>query len=337
MQTPSPRPETRAPRPWPLAPGPRSRPWLQALPFLLPNLLGFLVFTLLPVLACFGLSFTEYRLAPISSFREATQQIHFVGLENFARLLGWHHEAGRVVANDTEFWRYLGNTLFLMLGIPLSILGSLGLALLLNQRLRGITLFRTIYFLPTVSSAVAVVIVWKWIFHQQPNEIGLLNSFLMSLGMHNPPDWLGATAWAKPAFIIMALWVGIGGYNCVLYLAGLQGIPEELYEAAALDGAGAWARLRHITWPMLSPTTFFVATMSVIAGFQGSFLFAAAFLMTGGGPAGATTTLMLYIYNYAIAWHQLGYAAAVAVVLFVLVFGVTVLNWRYGQRLVHYA
>ena len=270
MQTPSPRPETRDPRPWPLAPGPRSRPWLQALPFLLPNLLGFLVFTLLPVLACFGLSFTEYRLAPISSFREATQQIHFVGVENFTRLLGWHHEAGRVVANDSEFWRYLGNTLFLMLGIPLSIIGSLGLALLLNQRLRGITLFRTIYFLPTVSSAVAVVIVWKWIFHQQPNEIGLLNSFLMSLGMHNPPDWLGATAWAKPAFIIMALWVGIGGYNCVLYLAGLQGIPEELYEAAALDGAGAWARLRHITWPMLSPTTFFVATMSVIAGFQGS-------------------------------------------------------------------
>jgi multiple sugar transport system permease protein len=314
--------DSRSPGPRPLAPG----PFLQALPFLLPNLLGFLVFTFLPVLACFGLSLTEYRLSPISSFREATQQIHFVGLHNFARLL-----------HDTEFWRYLGNTLFLMLGIPLSVLGSLLLALLLNQRLRGITLFRTIYFLPTVSSAVAVVIVWKWILHQQPNEVGLLNSFLMTLGVSHPPDWLGSIAWAKPAFILMALWVGIGGYNCVLYLAGLQGIPEELYEAAALDGAGAWARLRHITWPMLSPTTFFVATMSVIAGFQGSFLFAAAFLMTGGGPAGATTTLMLYIYNNAIAWHDLGYAAAVAVVLFLLVLGATLLNWRYGQRLVHYA
>ncbi len=312
------------------------RAWRQALPFLLPNLLGFLVFTFLPVLACFGLSFTEYRLAPLSSLHDLARQVHFVGFDNFVRLLGWHHEGGRLVANDTEFWRYLGNTCFLLLGIPLSILGSFLLALLLNQKLRGITLFRTIYFLPTVSSAVALVIVWKWVFHQQPNEVGLLNSLLLALGLHSPPDWLGSPLWAKPAFILMALWAGIGGYNCVLYLAGLQGIPEELYEAAALDGAGAWARLRHITWPMLSPTTFFVGTMSVIAGFQGSFLFAAAFLMTGGGPAGATTTLMLYIYNSAIAWHQLGYAAAIATVLFTLVLAVTLVNWRYGQRRVHY-
>ncbi len=312
------------------------RAWLQALPFLLPNLLGFLIFTFLPILACFGLSLTDYGLSPISSWRQLSEQVHFVAAANFFRLLGWHGEAGHLAANDSEFWRYLGNTLFLMLGIPLSIVGSLLLALLLNQRLRGITLFRTIYFLPTVSSAVAVVIVWKWIFHQQPNEIGLLNSMLMSLGVAHPPDWLGSLAWAKPAFIIMALWAGVGGYNCVLYLAGLQGIPEELYEAAALDGATAWTRLRHITWPLLSPTTFFVVTMSIIAGFQGSFLFAAAFLMTGGGPAGATTTLMLYIYNYAVAWHQLGYASSIACVLFLLVFSFTLLNWRYGQRLVHY-
>jgi len=313
------------------------RDWLQALPFLLPNLLGFLVFTFLPILACFGLSLTNYELAPVSTLRELREQVHFVGLGNFVHLLGWQREAGRIVASDAEFWRYLGNTLFLMLGIPLSIAGSLLLALLLNQRLRGITLFRSIYFLPTVSSAVAVVIVWKWILHQQPNEIGLLNGLLMSLGVGRPPDWLGSLAWAKPAFIIMTIWLGVGGYNCVLYLAGLQGIPEELYEAAALDGAGAWARLRHITWPMLSPTTFFVVTMSIIAGFQGSFLFTAAFMMTGGGPAGATTTLMLYIYNYAISWHQLGYATAVACVLFLLVFSFTLINWRFGQRLVHYA
>lgn len=310
--------------------------WLQALPFLLPNLLGFLVFTFLPILACFALSLTSYDLAPISSLAELRERVDYVGLANFSRLLGWHQEAGRVVANDAEFWRYLGNTLYLMLGIPLGIAGSLLLALLLNQRLRGITLFRTIYFLPTVSSAVAVVIVWKWIFHQQPNEVGLLNSMLLSLGVPHPPDWLGSMGWAKPAFIIMALWASIGGYNCVLYLAGLQGIPEELYEAAALDGAGTWVRLRHITWPLLSPTTFFVLTMSIIAGLQGSFLFTAAFLMTGGGPAGATTTLMLYIYNYAISWHQLGYATSIACVLFVLVFGFTLINWRYGQRLVHY-
>ncbi len=313
-----------------------TRALLQALPFLLPNLLGFLIFTFLPILACFGLSLTSYDLAPIANLRELSEHVRFVGLDNFGRLLGWHRDGGQLVANDTEFWRYLGNTLFLMLGIPLSIAGSLLLALLLNQRLRGITLFRTIYFLPTVSSAVAIVIVWKWIFHQQPNEIGLLNGALMSIGLRHPPDWLGSMTWAKPAFIIMALWTAIGGYNCVLYLAGLQGIPEELYEAAALDGAGSWTRLRHITWPLLSPTTFFVVTMSIIAGLQGSFLFTAAFLMTGGGPAGSTTTLMLYIYNYAISWHQLGYATAMACVLFVLVFGFTLINWRYGQRLVHY-
>jgi multiple sugar transport system permease protein len=299
---------------------------LSALPFLLPNLLGFLVFTFLPLLACFALSLSDYQLAPIAGLGDLREQMRFVGLRNFSRLL----------ADDPEFWRYLGNTLFLMLGIPLSIAGSLLLALLLNQRLRGITIFRTIYFLPTVSSAVAVCIVWKWIFHQQPNEVGLLNGFLMSLRIAHPPNWLGSMAWAKPAFIIMAVWAGVGGYNCVLYLAGLQGIPQELYEAAALDGAGCWARLRHITWPMLSPTTFFVVTMSVIAGLQGSFLFTAAFLMTAGGPAGATTTLMLYIYNYAISWHQLGYAAAIACVLFALVFMFTLINWRYGQRLVHY-
>jgi len=314
----------------------RRRPFLQALPFLLPNLAGFLIFTLLPVLACFALSLTDYRLAPIQSLRDIPQRVPFVGFGNFAKLLGWHAEAGRLVANDTEFWRYLGNTLYLMLGIPITIVGSLLLALLLNQRLRGMVIFRTIYFLPTVSSAVAVCIVWKWIFHQQPNEVGLLNSVLMSLGASSPPHWLGDPAWAKPAFIIMALWVGVGGYNCVLYLAGLQGIPEEYYEAAALDGAGNWARFRHITWPLLSPTTFFVVTMSIIAGFQGSFLFTAAYLMTGGGPGGATTTLMLYIYNNAISWHQLGYASAIACVLFVLVFGFTLINWRYGQRLVHY-
>jgi multiple sugar transport system permease protein len=315
---------------------PRKRPFLQALPFLLPNLLGFLTFTLLPVLACFVLSLTDYRLAPIARWQDLARQMPFVGLGNFARLLGWHAEGGQTVANDPEFWRYLGNTLFLMLGIPLSIAGSLLLAMLLNQRLRGIVIFRTIYFLPTVSSAVAVCIVWKWILHQQPNEVGLLNGMLMSLGVSHPPDWLGSMTWAKPAFIIMAVWLGVGGYNCVLYLAGLQGVPQEFYEAAALDGAGNWARFRHLTWPLLSPTTFFVVTMSIIAGFQGSFLFTAAYLMTAGGPAGATTTLMLYIYNYAISWHQLGYASAIACVLFALVFGFTLVNWRVGQRLVHY-
>jgi len=299
---------------------------LAAVGFLLPNVIGFLVFTLLPVIAAFALSLTDYDLSRLST------GAHFVGLRNFVQLLGFHSESGGLVPNDREFWQYLGNTLFLMLGLPLNIIGAFLLALLLNRRLRGVTLFRTIYFLPTVASAVAVCVLWRWIFHYQPDQIGLLDSLLLRLGLSHPPAWLDSRLWAKPAFIIMGLWTGLGGYNCILFLAGLQNIPEELYEAAELDGAGAWARLRHITWPLLTPTTFFIITMSIIAGFQGGFV--AAYLMTGGGPAGATTTLMLYIYNHAFAWKQMGYAAAVAVVLFGLVFGFTLVHWRLGRRVV---
>ena len=306
------------------------RAWLQALPFLLPNLLGFLVFTFLPILACFGLSLTSYDLAPVANLRDLSEHVRFVGLQNFFHLLGWHRDGGQLVANDTEFWRYLGNTLFLMLGIPLSIAGSLLLALLLNQRLRGITLFRTIYFLPTVSSAVAIVIVWKWIFHQQPNEVGLLNSFLMSVGLAHPPDWLGSMGWAKPAFIIMALWAAIGGYNCVLYLAGLQGIPQELYEAAEMDGASWWQKTTSITWPLLAPTTFFILVMSLIAGFQGHFV--AIHILTRGGPAGATTNLLYYIYQSAFDHQKMGYACTLAMVLFAIIFVCTALNWKYGRQ-----
>lgn len=308
-----------------MATPPSRRETLSALGFLAPNLLGFLVFTFLPVLAAFGLSLADWDLSSAP---------RFVGLANFARILGFERHGGQLAASDPQFWRYLGNTLFLMLGIPLSIAGSLALALLLNQKLRGIVAFRTICFLPTVCSIVAVCILWKWILHSQPPEYGLLNSALVSLGVRHPPDWLGDMRWAKPAFILMGLWIAVGGYNCVLFLAGLQNIPSEFYEAADLDGASWWHKLRHITWPLLSPTTFFVLIMSIIAGFQGGF--AAAFLMTDGGPAGATTTLMYYIYNNAFQWHRMGYAAALACILFAMVFGFTLLNFKVGQKVVHY-
>lgn len=303
---------------------PKRRRWrieLIALCFLLPNIVGFMVFTFLPVLASAVLSFMEWDL--ISAPR-------FVGLENYRELLwgvwtdsGWQ-------ANDGRFWYYLYNTLFLMIGIPLNIAGSLALAILLNRKLPGRVFFRTIFFLPTMCVPVAVFLVWQWILAP---DFGLMNWFLSLFGVEGPA-WLGSTYWAKPAIILVTFWAGVGGYNMILYLAGLQGIPSGLYEAAEIDGAGPWARFLHITWPMLTPTTFFILIMSVIGGFQGGF--EAAYMMTRGGPTGSTTTLSYYIYNHAFEWFNMGYAAAIAWFLFALVFLVTLANWRYGGRLVHY-
>jgi len=298
------------------------RRYLGCYAFLVPNFLGFLAFTLLPIVTAFGLSLTDWQIIG---------RPHFIGLQNFHKLLWFHHQGARLTANDPDFWKYLWNTVFLMFGIPLSVLGSLFCALLLNQRLRGVVLFRTLFFMPAVASAVAVALLWKWIFQE---DYGLLNTWLRGIGIIHPPRWLVTTAWAKPAFIIMSLWMTIGGYNCVLYLAGLQNIPGELYEAADVDGANWWHKLRYVTWPMLSPTTFFIVTMAIISGFQGGFI--AAYMMTGGGPAGATTTIMLYIYQHAFQWFDMGYAAAIACALFALIFGFTLLNWRLSQRVMSY-
>lgn len=301
---------------------PRWRRYAGSYLFLLPNFLGFLAFTLLPVAVAFALSFTEWGVL---------DQPRFVGLGNFDKLVWFHREDGGLAANDPYFWKYLWNTVFLMFGIPLSVVGSLFCALLLNQRLRGVVFFRTLFFLPAICSAVAVTLLWKWIFQ---DDYGLLNTWLRVVGFTDPPRWLVSTTWAKPAFIIMGLWTTIGGYNCVLYLAGLQNIPTEIYEAAEMDGANAWQKLRCVTWPMLAPTTFFIVTMAIIAGFQGGFI--AAYMMTNGGPAGATTTIILYIYRNAFQWFQMGYAAAIACVLFGLIFGFTLINWRLSQRAVTY-
>jgi len=202
------------------------------------------------------------------------------------------------------------------------------------MRLRGISIFRTLLFLPTMCSPVAIYLLWQWIFHYRPNEVGLLNVALMNLGVSHPPDWLNDPLWAKPALILAAVWIGVGGYNCLLYLAGLQNLPEELFEAAELDGASPWQRLRRITWPLLYPTTFFILIMSIISGFQGGFT--AVYLLTKGGPGDATTTLIYYIYNNAFAWFRIGYAAAAAVMLFFLVFGFTLLNWRISRRVAQF-
>jgi len=273
--------------------------------FLLPNIVGFLTFTFLPVFASFALAFVEWDLIT---------PIKFVGIKNFVTLI-----------KDKLFWQYFGNTLFFMLNIPIGMAVSLALALLVNQKLKGIVIFRTIYFMPVVSSMVAVALLWRWLYNP---DFGLINSFLRMLGIKNPPLWLASTTWAKPAIMLMWIWRG-AGYNMLLYLAALQGIPEQLYEAASIDGANGWQKFWHITLPALAPTNFFIVVMSIIGGFQA---FGEIYVMTGGGPAGSTTTIVYYIYNNAFLWYKMGYAAAISWFLFVIIFTATLIQWKYGKE-----
>ena len=283
---------------------------LGAYVFLLPNFVGFLVFTSIPVLASLFLAFVDWDILTPPKW---------VAMDNFIRL-----------GKDHLFWKYVGNTLFLMMGIPITMCASLALALVMNKKLRGIVVFRTIYFLPSICAGVALCMLWRWIYNP---DFGLLNNFLSKLHI-NGPEWLSSTVWAKPALMLMGLWTGIGGYNMILYLAGLQGIDPQLYEAADIDGANVWQKFWAITWPMLTPTTFFIFIMGVIGGFQGGF--EAAYIMTGGGPAGATTTISFYIYNNAYQWFKMGYAASIAWLLFIVILIVTLFNWKYGGKVVHY-
>ena len=294
---------------------------LRGLAFLAPNLGGFLVFTALPVLAVFVVAFTR---GEYTSHVDAAGRLHidaqFVGLENFRQLVG-----------DREFWGSLWNTVVLMLAIPATMALSLGLALLLNQRVPGRVVFRTLLFLPTVAAGIALYMVWRQIYNP---DLGLLNSSLDALGvlslLGRRPDWLGSPLLAKPALLLMLIWIGMGGTNMVLYLAGLQDIDPSLYEAAEIDGAGRWDKFRFITWPALRPTTFFILTTNLIGGVQ---IFDQVLIMTAGGPEGSTTTILYYIYkNVYLFQGKLGYAAALSVVLFLLIFLVTLANWQLNRK-----
>ncbi len=290
---------------------------IAAVCFLLPNLIGFLLFTLWPVMAAFLLSFTHWDLLTPP---------HWVGLSNFVDLLGFSSTPEGWQANDPAFWKYLWNTVFLLIGLPLSMAGALGLALILNKKIRFTYAYRLVFFLPGILSGVAIFYLWRWIYNP---DYGLLNTALAMIGVEGPA-WLTDIFWAKPALILMGLWLGVGGTGMLLYLAALQAISTELYEAAEIDGAGAWAQFRVITWPGVMPVTFFIFVMGIIGGLQGGFEM--AYIMTQGGPYGATTTVGYYIYTMAYENFQMGYAAAVAWVLFVVILGITLLNWRFGGK-----
>ena len=275
--------------------------------FLAPALVVIGVFFLLPVLAALVLSVTDFDIYAVASLSNA----RFVGLGNYARLL-----------HTPDFWRALWNTLyFAVVGGPLSIAVSLGAALLVNAKLlRFRAFFRTALFAPFVTTLVAVAIVWRYLYHPQ---YGILNYLLGRVGIH-PIDWLGDPRWAMPAIILMAVWKNFG-YNMLIFVAGLQAIPDDLYEAAQLDGANAWQRFRTVTLPMLGPTLVFVAVITMIGYFQ---LFAEPYVMTRGGPLRATTSLVLLMYEEGFRWWRMGYAAALAFVLFVVIMAATLVQLR---------
>lgn len=284
--------------------------------FLLPSLAGFLAFVALPVVAALVLSFFNWNLLTPPEF---------VGTANYAQLL----------TQDSVFRKVLGNTLYFTVTIvPLQLLFGLVLAVALNQAIRGVEVYRLIYFMPVVTTIVAAALVFQWMFNR---DFGVFSAAIWRLGELTglplqPPDWLNSTKWAKPAVVILTLWKNTG-FTMVIYLAGLQAIPRELYDAAKVDGASPWQRFRYVTIPMVSPTTFFLLIIQMIGAFQ---LFSEAFVMTRGGPAQATLTIVYYIYQNAFEFARMGKASAIAWVLFALIFAFTLLQTRLQRHWVHY-
>jgi multiple sugar transport system permease protein len=278
-----------------------------ALWFLAPALLLLLVFFFLPVFAGLLLGLTDFDIYAIGSPGNA----RFVGLENYARLF----------TNDV-FWRSLANTLFFVaLGGPLSVAVSLGAAMLVDAKLTRLRpLFRTIYFAPVVTTLVSVAIIWRYLYHPR---YGLLNHALGLIGV-GPIDWLGDPQWAMPAIVLVAVWKNFG-YNMLIFVAGLQAVPAELYEAAAIDGASGLQRFRHITLPGLAPTFLFVGVTTMIGYFQ---VFAEPYVMTQGGPLGSTRSVVLFMYEEGFRWWRIGTASATAAVLLLITLAGALLQFR---------
>ncbi|WP_159619250.1 carbohydrate ABC transporter permease [Ruania rhizosphaerae] len=274
--------------------------------FILPNFIGFAVLTLVPVITLFYLAFTSWN---------AFGQANWIGLENFQRLL-----------TDGTFHTALINTgYYAVLHIPLTLAVSLGLALLLNHKMRGIAFFRTVAFFPYITSIVAIAVVWNMLFSP---DSGPINQFLMALGIDNPPGWTTSATWSMPAVVLTSVWREMG-YYMLLFLAGLQAIPRELYEAARVDGAHAIQRFWNVTVPSLRPTTFFVTVILTIQSFK---VLDLILVMTDGGPGTSTLVLAQYIYRKGFEENDFGYASAVAVVLFFICLGLTVVQFLLNKR-----
>lgn len=288
------------------------RDFWDSLCFLSPSLIVFVVFIFLPIAIAFYLSTMKWDLL------SADKQ--FVGLTNYIYYL-----------KNPFFYKVLLNTLYYAAAhIPLDLVFSLSLALLLNKKLKGLSFYRTVYFIPVISSMVAVSAVWIWIY--EPESGGLANYFLSLLGI-SPIGWLNDPKWAMPAIIIMSVWKGLG-YNIIIFLAGLQNIPDSYYEAARVDGANAWQQFRNVTLPLLSPITYFVVLMGIINSFK---VFTQIEVMTPeGGPLNTTSVLVFYLYQEAFHKYRFGRASALAFILFIIVIAITMIQRAYSEKRVHY-
>lgn len=287
--------------------------------FLLPSLLGFIVFIVLPALGSLVLSTVEWKL---------TNTPTFVGIDNYVALF----------TQDKIFPIVLGNTVFYVLAIvPLQLVIGLVMAVALNTGLKGLGIYRVIYFMPVVTNIVAAAMVFQWLFNQ---DFGLISSWIWQLAEATgwniqPPNWLADAFWAKPTVAVLTVWKNVG-FTMVIYLAGLQGIPQSLYEAAEVDGANRWQQFRRITVPLVSPTTFFLLIIQMIGAFQ---LFAEPFVMTrvgGGDPLQATLSIVYYIYQNAFNYQKMGTAAAISWVLFAIIMVITIIQLQLQKRWVHY-
>jgi ABC-type sugar transport system permease subunit len=279
--------------------------------YLLPATAILICFWFLPTLYAFIISFFRWDfMNPVKTF---------VGFGNYIHLL-----------TSREFWRVMFNTGYYMVGaIPLTMLISLILALALNEKIKGLAFFRAAIFAPVISCIIAMSAVWLWMY--DPIN-GLLNYFLQLVGL-DPLQWFSDTQTAMPALILFDIWKHTG-YDMIIYLAGIQSISESYYEAAKIDGAGRWDRFRHITWPLLGPTTLFILIISIIRRFQ---VFSVIHTMTQGGPAGATDVVVYYLYEKAFQDFEMGYAFAISYILFIFIFVVTLIQWKVGAKKVHYA
>lgn len=280
--------------------------------FLTPWLIGFFGLFLGPGLASLYLSLTKY---------DVLSSPEFLGVANYVKMF----------TEDDLFWPSLWRTFYYAgVGVPLGVMGSMFLSILLNNKLRGISVYRTLFFMPSLVPIVASVVLWKWLLNA---DFGIVNQVLRDLGVADPPGWFSERSWAIPSLIFMGLWQGIGGTRMIIFLAGLQGIPEELYEAASIDGANVWHRLRHVTIPMLTPTIFFNMILGIIGGLQ---VFTAAFVATEGGPGFATWFYSLHLYKQAFDYWNMGYASALAWFFAMIIVSLTFWQLRLSKRWVFY-
>jgi multiple sugar transport system permease protein len=280
--------------------------------FLSPWLLGFFAFTALPIVISIGLAFARYSVlrAP-----------EFIGLQNFRHAL---------LGGDKLLWPAIGKSFYYaLLSVPLGLVASLTLAVLLNQQLVGTAVWRTFYFLPTLTPSVATAYLWRWLMN---HEIGVLRMLFDAVGIYMP-NWLGTMEWAIPSLVMISVWSGAGGAAMIIFLAGLQDVPLELIEAAEIDGAGRWRKFWSITFPLLSPVIFFNMIMGIIGALR---VFDVAFVATGGGPSFATWFISLHIYRTAFMYFDMGYAAAMAWILVVIIISLTMLQFKLSSSWVFY-